>query len=158
VPTSFERIGHQIVDAMGTGGNMSSLYKSLLLGLSIAVLCIFPAYGDDVVECDEVIWEEQILLHFDGIEEACQEVVIRDGNRYVRFEVKFVRATVEGDVYVRMKLRDGTRVERVFPAPKDLSVASASGKTDFAMRDLTRGDVLDVYIPLSRVVAAMPSR
>ena len=137
---------------------MSSLYNSLLLGLSIAVLCIFPAYGDDVVACDEVIWEEQILLHFNGIEEACQEVVIRDGNQYVRFEVKFIRATIDGDVHVRMKLQDGTRVERVFPAPKALNVSSSSGMTNFAMHQLERGDVLDVYIPMSRVVAAAPSR
>ena len=137
---------------------MKSLFKSMLPELAIAVLFISPAFGDDVIECNEVNWKEQLLLIFDGIEEACQEVVIRDGNQYVRCEVKFIRATVDGDVYVRMKLRDGTRVERVFPAPKALSVSSNSGMTDFAMHELERGDVLDVYIPMSRVVAATPSR
>ena len=137
---------------------MKSLFKSLLQEFAIAALFISPAFGDDVIGCDEVNWEEQILLHFDGIEEACQEVVIRDGDQYVRFEVKFIRATIDGDVHVRMKLQDGTRVERVFPAPKALNVSSNSGMTDFAMHELERGDVLDVYIPMSRVVAATPSR
>ena len=137
---------------------MKSLFKSMLPELAIAALFISLAFGDDVIECNEVNWKEQLLLIFDGIEEACQEVVIRDGNQYVRCEVKFIRATVDGDVYVRMKLRDGTRVERVFPAPKALSVSSNSGMTDFAMHELERGDVLDVYIPMSRVVAATPSR
>jgi len=137
---------------------MSSLYRSTLLGFVVAGLSACPAFGEDVVGCDEVEWKQQILLIFDGIEEACQEVVIRDGNSYVRFEVEFDRATVDGDVFVLMKLQDGTRVERVFPAPRDFHALSSSGKTNFAMRELARGDVLDVYIPMSRVVAATPTR
>lgn len=137
---------------------MSSLYRSTLLGLAMAGLCMYPAFGEDSVGCEDVNWEQQILLLFDEIEEACQEVVIRDGHRFLRFEVKFDRTTADGDVYVLMKLQDGTRVERVFPAPRDFRVSSSSGHTNFSMRELARGDVLDVYIPMSRVVAAAPTR
>lgn len=136
---------------------MRNLYRGPLVGLGVAVLCMSPAFAEDVVGCDDVNWTQQIMLQFDGIEEACQEVVVRDGNYYVRFEVKFQRATADHDMYVLMKLQDGTRVERVFPAPQDFHVLSSSGKTDFNIHELAKGDVLDVYIPMNFVVAATPS-
>jgi len=137
---------------------MSSLYKLTFVGLVMTGLCMHPAFGDDFSACDEVNWKETILLQFDGIEEACQDVVIRDGDRYARFEIEFHHATADGDMHVRMKLQDGTRVERVFPAPPGFHILSNSGKSDFAIYELERGDVLDVFIPLSGIVAAAPTR
>lgn len=137
---------------------MSSLYRSTLVGFAIAGLCAFPAFGEDVGRCDEVNWKQQILSNFDGIEEACQEVVMHKGIPQARFEVEFDRVAADGDVFVLMKLRDGSRIERVFPAPSDFHVSSNSGKTDFTMRELVKGDLLDVYIPISRVVAATPTQ
>lgn len=154
---AYERIGLEIVDAMGKGGSMGTMYRGISVGLSVAVLCMYPAFAEDVVGCDDVNWTRQIMLQFEGIEEACQEVVVRDGKRYARFEVKFHHATADHDMYVLMKLQDGTKVERVFPAPEDFHVLSSSGKTDFSVHELSRGEVLDVYIPLSLVVAAAPS-
>lgn len=137
---------------------MSRLYRVTAVGLSVAVLCMYPAFAEDVVGCDDINWTQQVLLQFDGIEEACQEVVIRDGNSYVRFEVEFDHATVDHDVYVKMKMQDGTRVESVFPAPQDFHVLSSSGKTDFNIHELAKGDILDVYIPMSLVVAVAPTQ
>lgn len=137
---------------------MSSLHRTALLGLTLAGLCISAVFGEDRIGCDEVNWEQQVLLNFDGIEEACQEVVVRDGNRYVRFEVEFDHATKDDAFCVLLKLRDGTRVERVFPAPRDFQVSSRSGKSTFGVHELADGDVLDVYIPMSLVVAAAPAR
>ncbi len=137
---------------------MSSLYRGTLMGLTAAMLCTYPAAAEETVGCDDVNWTQQVLLQFEGIDQACQEVVIRKGNRFVRFEVEFERATANGDVYVLMKLQDGSRVERVFPAPRDFHVLSSTGKTDFNMHELVRGDILDVYIPMSFVVAATPTQ
>jgi len=154
---AFLSIGHGIADAAGTGGIMSSLYKSTLVGFAIAGLCAFPAFAEDVGGCDEINWKQQILSDFDGIEEACLEVVLHKGIRQARFEVEFDHVTAAGDVAVMMKLKDGARVERVFPAPSDFHAQSNTGKTDFAMRELAKGDVLDVFIPINRVVAATPT-
>ncbi|MFW2406024.1 MAG: hypothetical protein ACN4GT_14730 [Gammaproteobacteria bacterium] len=136
---------------------MSNRYTSIMSIIVTAGLCATPAIGEEVVGCDEVDWKQEVLLQFDGIEEACQDVVIRDGARYARFEVIFHRARANGDVHFSMRLRDGTRVERAFPAPKDLFVSSPTGNSEWSMRELERGDVLDVYIPLSFVVAAAPT-
>ncbi|MFQ5634285.1 MAG: hypothetical protein ACE5G3_03005, partial [Gammaproteobacteria bacterium] len=99
-------------------------------------------------------WRPQILAGFEDIDRACQEVVVRDDKRYVRFEVKLLRVMNDGNVKVSMPLADGTRVERVFHAPSDFHVLSHSGKTSFHLEQLSRGDILDVYIPESRIVAA----
>jgi hypothetical protein len=155
---NFERIGPDITDATGTGGMMDSRYTWILVGIITTALCSTPAIGEEIVACDEVNWKEDVLLQFDGIEEACQDVVIRDGTRYVRFEAVFRCAMASGDVHVSMRLRDGTRVERTFPAPRDFLVSSSNGKSEYAMRELERGDVLDVYIPISLVVAAASAR
>jgi len=133
---------------------MNGLIKASLLGILVAGLCSMPAAGGETIGCDVIDWSQQILVSFDGIEDACQEVIVRDGNRYFHFEVEFVRASEGGDVQVLMHLQDGSSVERSFPAPKGFEASSSTGRTKFAMLELDAGDILDVYIPLARVVAS----
>jgi hypothetical protein len=137
---------------------MNGRYKWMMTGIIAAGLCATPAFGEEIVACDEINWKASVLLQFDGAEEACQDVAIRDGTRYVRFEAIFRHARSNGDIYVSVRLHDGTSVEHVFPTPRHLLVSSPSGGSDFAIRELSRGDVLDVYIPINRVVAAAPTR
>lgn len=133
---------------------MKGLKKLPLFALVIVGLWSATALAGEADGCDTIDWKQQILMSFEGIEDACQEIVYRGDTQLVRFKVKFVRALPNGDVDVKMYLRDGTRVDRTFNAPEDFQADSDSGKTHFHMRDLTPGDVLDVYIPLSRVVVS----
>ena len=130
---------------------MDSRIKLMLIALAIAGLAWSqPALaGDDT--CAGIHWKPQILERFAAIDQACQEVVVRDGKKFARFEVKLVRAQAGGDVTVRMKLRDGSRVESTFFAPSDFNVLSHTGQTTFRINELVPGDVLDVYIPQSRI-------
>lgn len=132
---------------------MSTRYTALLTGLVFSALSVSPTFAGNGDGCDQIDWKEQILVNFAGIEQACQEIVVRNGHKYVRFEVEFVHASTRGDVDVLLSMRDGRTVARTFSAPASFEASSSSGKSSFHMRDLSRGDMLDVYIPISRVVA-----
>ncbi|RMF97591.1 MAG: hypothetical protein D6727_05230 [Gammaproteobacteria bacterium] len=104
-------------------------------------------------DCAAIDWRPDILQRFVDIDRACQGIVERDGRRYVRFTVEFVRRHNNGDVEVLMELRDGKPVKRIFHAPSDFSVDSPTGLSDFKFAELERGEVLDVFIALDRVTA-----
>ncbi len=133
---------------------MSNQYISLLLALTITGLGLSLAIKAQDVRCNAIDWKPQILERFQGIDQACQEVVVRDGKRFARFEVKLIRARSNGNVKVRMTLRDGSRVDRTFYAPPDFRVDSYTGRSKFLIRQLNRGEYLDVYIPVSRITSA----
>ena len=133
---------------------MSNQFISLLLALTITGLGLSPAAKAQDVSCNAIDWKPQILERFQGIDQACQEVVVRDGKRYARFEVKVKRVWKDGNVKVRMTLRDGSRVDRTFYAPLDFRVDSYSGRTEFRVDQLVPGEYLDVYIPETRITSA----
>jgi len=130
---------------------MNSQHISTLVALAVSGLVATPAVFAENDSCASIDWNPQILARFASIDEACQEVVVRDGKKYARFEVKLIRAKMDGQVTVRMKLRNGSHVEGTFFAPKDFHVLSNSGLSAFHMRELSPGDILDVYIPESRI-------
>jgi len=133
---------------------MSNQFISLLLALTITGLGLSPAAKAQDVSCNAIDWKPQILERFQGIDQACREVVVRDGKRYARFEVKVKRVWKDGNVKVRMTLRDGSRVDRTFYAPLDFRVDSYSGRTEFRVDQLVPGEYLDVYIPETRITSA----
>jgi len=135
---------------------MSIRSNSILFGLILFGFGMNPSLSEESFGCDDIHWKQQLLVVVDDMEQACQEVVVRRGESYVRFEAEFVRLSSDGDAQVLMVMQDGTRVERSIRAPSDFHVLSYSGKTNFHLRDLSRGDILDVFIPLSRVVAVSP--
>ena len=133
---------------------MGNQFISLLLALTVTGLGLSPAIKAQDVSCNEIDWKPQILERFQGIDQACREVVVRDGKRYARFEVKVKRVWKDGNVKVRMTLRDGSRVDRTFYAPLDFRVDSYSGRTEFRVDQLVPGEYLDVYIPETRITSA----
>ncbi|MAF84160.1 MAG: hypothetical protein CL797_08665 [Chromatiales bacterium] len=130
---------------------MNSKYISMLVALFVSSLALSQSVFADEKTCADINWKPNILASFAGIDQACQEVVIRDGKNYAHFEVKLVRAQKSGQVTVQMKLRDGSYVKGTFFAPMDFHVLSDSGRTRFHMDELSPGDVLDVFIPESRI-------
>lgn len=130
---------------------MNSHIKALAIALVVCGLTFSQEALAEHETCDGIDWKPQILEKFAGIEHACQELVLRDGKKFARFEVKLVRAKAGGDVTVQMKMRDGSHVEGTFFAPSNFHVLSYSGRTTFRVNELAPGDVLDVYIPQSRI-------
>ena len=128
-----------------------------LISTTVALLLVSlpAAFAETGVACDEISWQPEVLANFEDIDKACKEVVVRDGNSYVHFEVELIRVFSNGDMKVLMRLQDGTRVERMFNESSGLRVLSHSGKTAFHVRELDKGDTLDVYIPVRWVQVAM---
>ena len=133
---------------------MHTQYKAILVALAITGLGFSPAVHAGDVSCDDIDWNPQILERFQGIQEACREIVVRDGKTYARFEVTLIRAEKDGNVLVNMKMRDGSLVEGTFYAPADFRVNSATGRTTFQINQLSKGEILDVLIPASRITDA----
>lgn len=127
--------------------------QSMAVGLLAACLGTTAAAAGSPADCAAINWKPDILERFQDIDRACQGVVERDGKRYVRFTVEFVRRHNNGDVEVLMELRGGKPVKRIFHAPSDFSVDSPTGLSDFKFAELERGEILDVFIALDRVTA-----
>ena len=133
---------------------MNTQYKAIVFVLAMAGLGLTQMVNASDVTCDDIDWNPQILERFKGIQDACREIVVRDGKSYARFEVTLISAEKDGNVLVNMRMRDGSMVEGAFYAPADFRVNSASGQTTFQVKELSRGDVLDVLIPASRITDA----
>lgn len=133
---------------------MNTQIKSVLVALAMTGLGFSPAVQAGDAACEDIDWNPQILERFQGIEQACREVVVRDGRTYARFEVSLISAGKDGNVLVSMRMRDGSRVEGSFYAPADFRVTSASGQTTFHVNQLSKGEILDVLIPASRITDA----
>lgn len=115
----------------------------LLVGLSGPVLA-------QTVSCDEVQWKQEVLGTYPNIAKACQEVVVRDGKRYVRVEGTVKR--IVGDVAV-IRL-EGTNDE-ISVSPKTSSFFTAAN-TRIEGKDLNVGQKLRFYLPEERI-AVVPS-
>jgi hypothetical protein len=129
---------------------MSNQYISVLLVLTISGLGLSPSSDAQDASCSEIDWKPEILERIQDIDRACQEVVLRDGKWFARFEGKVKRVWASGNIEVKMILRDGSRVDRIFYAPADFRVVSNTGRK-FRRNQLVRGEYLDIYIPESRI-------
>ncbi len=129
---------------------MSNQYISVLLVLTISGLGLSPSIDAQDASCSEIDWKPEILERIQDIDRACQEVVLRDGKWFARFEAKVKRVRANGSIEVKMILRDGSRVDRIFYAPADFRVVSNTGRK-LRRNQLVRGEYLDIYIPESRI-------
>ena len=130
---------------------MSNQYISVLLVLTISGLGLSPSIHAQDASCSEIDWKPEILERIQDIDRACQEVVLRDGKWFARFEAKVKSVSENGSIEVKMILRDGSRVDRIFYAPVDFRVVSHTGRTNFRRTQLVPGEHLDIYIPENRI-------
>jgi hypothetical protein len=130
---------------------MSNKYISAFLVLTISGLGLSPSIDAQDASCSEIDWKPEILERIRDIDRACQEVVLRDGKWFARFEAKVKRVLENGSIELQMLLRDGSRVDRIFHAPDDFRVVSHTGRTNFRRTQLVPGEHLDIYIPESRI-------
>ena len=130
---------------------MGNQYISVLVVLTISGLGLSASVDAQNPSCSEIDWKPEILERIRDIDQACQEVVFRDGKWFARFEGKVKRVSENGSIEVQMILRDGSRVDRIFYAPDDFRVGSHTGRTNFRRTQLVPGEHLDIYIPESRI-------
>jgi len=105
----------------------------------------FTATGES---CEEVTWSEDALERYPNIASACQEVMERDGEYFVRFEGEVRRVTDRGG-RVTIAFEDGDTL--TLTPPENLAL-SIDGR-ERSPRDLRPGDELTFYVPQNELAA-----
>src|SRR5690606_33798203 len=114
-----------------------------LLGTSaVAQPTADAAFTATGASCEQVTWSDQAIERYPNIADACQEVMERDGEYYVRFEGEVRRVTDRGG-RVTIAFEDGATLTRT--PPENLSL-SLDGR-DRRPQDLRPGDELTFYVP-----------
>jgi len=111
------------------------------LGTSIAVAAEHPAGPT----CMDIKWNAQLLKDFPRAPVACQEIVVRDGKKYARFDAE-VAAVAPDRITVRV-LNVAGQVDQelsIKPGP-DARVEIAGKKVVYSK--LMKGDKLTFWVP-----------
>ena len=103
--------------------------------------------------CAEVAWQKELLLQYPMITEACQEVVISDGEKWARFTGEFVERHDDGSIRTTIDDRHGKSLGQfnLMPAP-DQRVLIDGQRVRFSQ--LKPGQELNFYVPESRYALA----
>ena len=105
----------------------------------------FTATG---ASCGEVTWSEEALEQYPSIASACQEVMERDGEYYVRFEGEVRRVSNRGG-RVTIAFEEGDTLTLTPPENLNLTIDGRQR----APRDLRPGDELSFYVPENQLTA-----
>jgi hypothetical protein len=106
------------------------------------------AFTTTGASCEEVTWSEQALEQYPNIANACQEVMERDGEYYVRFEGEVRRVSDRGG-RVTIAFEEGDTLTLTPPENLTLMI---DGR-ERAPRELRPGDELTFYVPQDQLTA-----
>ena len=124
------------------------MMKKILISLS-ALPLLALAMPAAAVTCDEVDFSPVITDEFPRAKEACLGVVERDGQQYVHMKAELARQPRGNHGVFRFMHADGsygpTHAIDVPPSWR----ARIEGR-NYRLRDLARGQELDVYVPPDR--------
>jgi hypothetical protein len=84
------------------------------------------------VECQDLQWGDFIAEHPD-VDDACVDVVERDGVSYAKFNVTYQGTNNDGSVKLRLHKPDGTFAVDTFRPPEGFTVGLPEGQTDQAV-------------------------
>ena len=130
---------------------MRRLFPALVALLLIGLVAV-PASAQEVT-CDDIEFAADLVADYPEIADGCLEIIEKGGDRFARLELEVLR---EGSktLLVHYKLRDGG-----WSSPRDVTPpeewrASLSG-TDVEVKDIPKGQLLNVYIREGRWEMAM---
>ncbi len=122
--------------------------KRVIVFLAALPLLAFSPLAS-ALTCDEVSLSSEITDKYPNAQDACLEVVERDGEPYVKMKVELTRQGSANNLTFRFKNQDGTfgPTHSVNPAPEWR--ARIDGRAYLA-RELGRGQELSIYLPPDR--------
>ena len=126
---------------------------SRLYALMVAVVAIGLSPAALAVTCDELEFIPEITNVLPEANEACLGVVERDGRPYAEFKARIVRNR-GGEVRAQFRRADGTWSETHSFRP-DMSRRITIGGQTYRMRDMQRGQELNIYLPPDRFEIAV---
>lgn len=124
-----------------------------LLVLGAALTMGLPAMAQ-APECSDVEWGQDVLSRYPNIAEACQGVVERGGNRYVKFTAAMDRLFNSGEVRLRIFRPDGTYGVGTFNPPRGFQ--AEMGGVSTTLDQIPRGKQFNIYMPEGRWALASP--
>ena len=65
------------------------VFRSSLFSIALALLVAGPAQAQ--LTCDELVFDAEARANYPEVNEACLEVVVRDGANYARFHARVVQ-------------------------------------------------------------------
>ena len=127
---------------------------TMLLGLALASTAIaqapqeqnFPAERTRAASCAEVDWNRDMLVNHPTLIDACQEVIVVEGETWARFAAKFVRIEPNGDVIFSVRDQSDRSIEEVTLDPIPGQVAYIDDRATPFNR-LSTTDAISLYVP-----------
>jgi LPXTG-motif cell wall-anchored protein len=123
-----------------------------LAAFSLVALVAVPASAQEIT-CDDIEFAPDLVAEYPDIGDACLEIIEKGGDRFARLELEVLR---EGQRTLRVhyRLRDGGWSSPREVTPPEEWRASLSG-TDVEVKDIPKGQMLNVYIREGRWEMAM---
>jgi hypothetical protein len=125
------------------------LRKLVVLGGACAALLMGQSvWAQEDLSCGDIEWSSVVTDEYPSIADACDDVVVKDGKMYARIEVEVLR--VRGRTLTfRIMNNDGTS-GGAYTQTVDADWRAKIGGRDYRPRELSRGQMLNVYMPHDR--------
>ncbi|HEX5788327.1 MAG TPA: hypothetical protein VFY03_09120 [Woeseiaceae bacterium] len=128
-----------------------------LAGVLIAAAMAQPATAQTDMatsaSCDNIEFTSRVLDQLPNAKDYCLEVALRDNKLYAHFASEFVRRS-GSDVVLRFKTPDGSLSDPIEITPPENQRINMEGR-NVRMRDLNRGDEIDIWLPHDRFEVAL---
>ena len=105
------------------------------------------------VTCDDIVWDDEARAKYAHVEDACLEVVERDGARFAKLEVRMV-SPGRRIITVQFRHRDGTWGPNTRLTTRNDVQIELEGR-QVRMEEIPRHQTLNVYLEEGRWAAAI---
>lgn len=105
-----------------------------------------PGPEVDRASCDDVEWHRDLLRNYPWVEEACQEAIIIDGQKWARFEAEFQELHRNGEITSNFRDDRGRSLGSVQLKPGEDQRVMLDGRP-YRFSQLERGQILNFYAP-----------
>ncbi|QBF82626.1 LPXTG cell wall anchor domain-containing protein [Shewanella maritima] len=112
----------------------------------LTTMLSLPAMAN--TKCDDVSWHQDVLAKYPSIANACQAVVEKDGQEFVKLNAEFIRYHEPHKVQLAFFERDGTKERQTIAVKHDAKVDAGGNKVGWDA--LPKGYKLEFYIPSDR--------
>ena len=122
--------------------------KRIIVSLAALPLLAFSSLAS-ALTCDDVVLSTEITSRFPTAQEACLDVVERDGQSFVKMRAELARNPRGNSVTFRFKLPDGSSgptYSTQLPSDWQIEIQGRS----HGVRDLVMGQEMSIYLPSDR--------
>jgi len=102
--------------------------------------------ADDAASCKAVNWNTELVGTYPWVSEACHAVVVVNGEKWARFEGKFIRFNNDGSFDAEFVSRSDRELGSVTLMPEPGQRVRINDQ-DVRFSDLSRDQVLSFYVP-----------